>query len=281
MTTRPIAVLSVAVLNLAALNLAILGLGLCTGWGAAQAQTPVDADNSAASFSRYVIGGAVGYSPTYPGSARYDFSAQPLWAFYIGRVRLSTSRASALMGFGEDSAGAGASTELMEHKRWRFGAGVRVDSGRQSSDDPALAGLPDVRRTLRGRLYARYDLTPQINTTLGWNPDLLSRGSGATMTWDVGYRQPLGPSTEWTTGAGLTWASRQYMQSYFGTPAYQAASGLRDLHLGVGLTTALSRNWLAFGGISAQQLMGNAADSPITHRDLGWGVSLGVAYRCC
>lgn len=258
-------------------------LALLSARAVAQTAPPSPAGDSVESplFNRYVIGGAVGYAPTFAGSAHGAFSAQPLWAFYLGRVRISTSRASALLGFGEDAAGAGASTELLEHKRWRFGAGVRIDAGRQSNDDPALAGLPDVRRTLRGRLYARYDLSTRINTTLTWNPDLLGRGGGSTLTWDVGYRHRVDARTEWTTGAGMTWSSYENMQRYFGTPTVPAAAGMRDVHWGIGLTTVLGPRWLAFGGVSANQLLGHAADSPITARDLGWSVSMGLAYRCC
>ena len=80
------------------------------------------------------------------------------------------------------------------------------------------------------------------------------------------------------------------MQSYFGVPegvlqprlaAFAPGGGLRDVHTGIGLMTAITPSWIAFGGLGYSILLGNAADSPLTKSRNDWSASAGLAWRCC
>jgi outer membrane protein len=239
--------------------------------------------------SRFVLGGALMSSAEYLGSDRRDQKLSPLWAFQYGRWRLSSSRASAVLGFASDAAGPGASAELAGTKNWHVGAAFRVDHGRKTSDSPYLIGLPDVKRTLRGRIYASYTLSPQW--TIGGNvsQDLLGRGGGALASIDLGYRHWITPGIELTSGLGVSLADKRNMRTYFGISGEQAAqsglrpfaagAGFRDAHLGLGLTTALTPHWIAFGNIGVSHLLADAAHSPLTRRANNVGATLGIAYR--
>src|SRR6218665_2943983 len=103
---------------------------------------------------RYLLGASVSVGPEYEGATRLKARLKPVWAVRFGRIRIASGGGSALLGFGRGGAGDGASTQLVERDRWRLGLSLRVDSGRDSGDADTTRGLPDVRRTLRARLYA-------------------------------------------------------------------------------------------------------------------------------
>ncbi len=254
--------------------------------------TPARADDvvdSTLTQSRFVLGATFVSSADYPGSDRSETKLRPLWAYQYGRWRLSTSRASAVLGFATDAAGPGASAELVSNKNWHLGAAFRFDSGRKASDSPYLHGLGDVARTLRGRLYASYTLSQQWSIGGSLSQDLMGRGGGALASIDLGHRYWITPRIEWTSGLGANLADKRNMTTYFGISGEQASqsglrpfaagAGLRDVHLGTGLTTALTPHWIAFGNLGWSRLVADAANSPLTRRASSVGATLGIAYR--
>ena len=241
--------------------------------------------------ARFVVGGQFALAPDYAGASGQTLKLRPLWAVQFGRLRLSTSGASAVLGFGGDAPGPGASTDLVRTDRFKLGLALRLDHGRDSSASPDLAGLPDVRQTLRGRLGASYALDQHWVAGASLSQDLLGRGGGALGSLDMSYRDRLTPTTQWSVGAGVALADSRYMQSYFGVPAdavtpsgltpYSPGAGLRDVHTGLSLMTALSPSWIAFGGVGFSTLLADAAASPLTKSRSSWSASIGLAWRCC
>jgi len=238
---------------------------------------------------RYLLGLSVGTGPEYEGARARDTKLRPVWAAKLGRFRITTAGGSALLGFGREGAGAGASTQLIDSERWRLGISASIDGGRDSDDASTTRGLPDVRRTLRAKLYANYSLTPDWNVGASASQDVLGREGGLTTSLDLGWRFYRSATTEWTSGLGISAANGQYMRSYFGVPAsavqgsgkpaYVPGAGLRDVHLGVNFKHALSRHWFLFGGAGASRLLGPAADSPLVETPGGQSASIGVAWR--
>jgi len=239
----------------------------------------------------YVVGVNLSSSPEYPGALNNKTGLKPLWALQYGRWRFSTSGAGQVMGFGEDVQGPGASTELIRNSAFRLGAALRIDSGRASSDSAQFQGLPDVKRTLRTRLFGSYALAPEWLASAAWSQDVAGRKGGGVLNMDIGYRLRQTRHTEWTAGAGITAGTSRNLQSYFGIspegsissglPAYEAGAGLRDVHAGVGFTHALTSRWILFGAAGTSQLLSDAARSPLVHQRSGNSISLGLAYRCC
>lgn len=254
---------------------------------ASVAATPVEPQP----VTRYALGIAVSYAPEYSGAQRSVFKPRPLWAWQRGRFRVSTSGANTVLGFGSTTpdTGAGASADIAFHDRWRFGAGLRIDNGRRSSDSAELAGIPDVRRTVRLRLYSSYTLDSHWSAIATVSDDLLRRGGGASGSLDVGYGHAIGANAVWSVSAGLRVADRRYLRARYGIPpevaaatgrdAYDPRAGLESLNLGAGLTRSLSPNWIVFGGVSAASLRGGAAVSPLTTARSTWQVSVGVGWR--
>lgn len=239
--------------------------------------------------ARYLLGASVASRPEYDGASTRQTKLRPLWAFQWGRWRISTSGGSAILGFGRDAGGAGASTLLIDSSRLRLGVALRMDSGRDSGDATTTQGLPDVKRTLRARLYANYSLAPDWNLGANLSQDLLGRKGGLTGGLDLGWRFYRSPTLEWASGIGISVADATNVRSYFGVPesavaatgkpAYAPGGGLRDLHAGVSFTRPLSKHWFVFGGAGGSRLLGPAADSPLTQQRNGTYANVGVAWR--
>jgi outer membrane scaffolding protein for murein synthesis (MipA/OmpV family) len=239
--------------------------------------------------ARYLLGASVMNKPEYDGATTRETKLRPLWALQIGRWRLSTSGGSALLGFGREGGGPGASTVLIERSRLRLGFALRVDSGRKSGDASTTQGLPDVKRTLRGRIYANYSLAPDWNIGANLSQDLLGRKGGLTAGMDLGWRFYRSQTLEWTSGIGISAGNGTNLRSYFGVPesavassgkpAYEPGSGLRDVHAGVGFTKSISEHWFVFGSAGVNELLGPAADSPLVQKREGHYAAIGLAWR--
>ncbi len=252
---------------------------------AGHAAPPPDAPRA-----RWLVGATLSANPEYAGAERSSLKLVPIWAWRWGRYTLSSSRGSGLLAFGTDVAGPGASAELVKTARLKLGVSLRIDSGRKASDSAVLAGLPDVRSSLRGRLAAVYQLGKQWNVAANLSQDLLGRGGGMAAGLDLGWQRRWQPQTEWSAGVGIGLANGQRMQAFFGVPTsastatrptYQADGGAQDVHAGMGWVHAVDRRWIVFGNLGVSRLLGDAAASPLTRRAASVGAAAGLAWRCC
>ena len=107
-----------------------------------------------------------------------------------------------------------------------FGIVIEYTAEVEQIDDSYLAGLPDVQRTLRGRVAARYTLTPRWTAGLTLGSDLRNRDGSATLTPSVKYRLPSESGTLWELSLSTSLGNRDHLQTFYGiTPAAAAASG--------------------------------------------------------
>ncbi|MBV8380524.1 MAG: MipA/OmpV family protein [Paucibacter sp.] len=237
----------------------------------------------------YVLGLQYQHQPQSPGAIQQHDSFTPVWALRWGRLRLSNGGGSSLMGFGTRVYGPGASAELLSGTAWHLGISLRFDGGRNSDAADNTRGLPDVRRTMRGRVFASYSLSPDLQLSANLAQDLLGRGGGLVFGTGVDWRLAHDRVSEWTFGVGVRGGNSTYMQSYYGvTEAGSAASGMtiyapgagfEGVHAGLYYTRALDRHWIAYGSFGASRLIDAAARSPLDARPLAAGWSLRLAYR--
>lgn len=238
---------------------------------------------------RYALGLAVIDAPTYAGAAGREQKLRPLWSLRYGRFTVSGARSSGLLGAPSTERHSGASADLVRSDRWSLNLGLRFDNGRASSGDPALAGLPDIRRTLRARLNANYQLGGGFNTSLAYSADLLGRDGGGLMSWGLGYGWAPWPAARASVGVGAGWGDKRYMLTHFGIApdvamrtgrtAYTPGAGLTELSVGAVLRVPLGPRWSLTGGLSMSQLQGDAAASPLSRRDAGATASVALAWR--
>lgn len=261
---------------------------------AASAQTapPATADPTepvAGNGLSYALGLAVIDAPTYAGGAGRELKLRPLWSVRYGRFRISGARSSGLLGSPTIEKHSGASADLIDSDRWKLNLGLRFDNGRQPGDDPALAGLPEIRSTLRGRLSGGLNLGGGFSTSLAYSADLLGRDGGGQVGWGLGHGWAPWPGAKASVGVGATWADQRHMQTYFGIApdvalrtgrtAYTAGAGLLDVNAAALLQMPLGSRWTLMGGLTLSQLQGDAAASPLTRKTSNATASLALAWR--
>lgn len=234
----------------------------------------------------YLLGAALASSQSHIGSDGRELGLQPVLGFWAGRYRLSSGRASSLWNVGRETVvDPGLSTTLLSNSDWSLGASLSWDGGRKSGDEPLLAGVPDLRSTLRGKLSVGYAFAPRWSLGLGSSHDLLGRDGGGRYSASLGYRQPLSERAYWDASLSASWGNRDYMQGHYGIPAssqrtpYQPDGGIEGMGLGFGYTTAINHNWVAYASWNLSRLLGDAGCSPVVGTRQVWGASAGVAYR--
>jgi outer membrane scaffolding protein for murein synthesis (MipA/OmpV family) len=256
----------------------------------AQAQEGATPPAAAASAGlTYALGLAVIDSPTYAGASGREQKLRPLWSLRYGRFQLSGARSSGLLGAPTTEKHSGASADLIESDRVSLALGLRFDNGRSSSDDPALAGLPDIRRTLRARLNGSVRLGGGFSTNLAYSTDLLGREGGAQIGWGLGYGWAPWQAARASVGIGATWADTRYLQTYFGIApdvalrigrtAFTPGASIVDVNAGAVLRVPLGPRWSLTTGLALSQLQGDAAGSPLTRKAFGATASVALAWR--
>lgn len=257
--------------------------------GAAQAQPATD--NVALEASRdYLVGAAlVSSAPQLGSDVEQRLRLRPIWAFQLGRFRFATSGASALLSQGRNTVDTGVSTVLAGNDRWSLNTSLSIDEGRSWDDDAVFRGLPDVRATLRGRVGANAALSSRWTYSVRASQDLLGRAGGLRVDHGLSYRHPISSQTHWDLSLGAGWANGTYRQTHYGVdpapaaatgvPAFAIGSGWDTVSLGWRITSALSRHWVAYGGVGVSQLQGATARSPLVGRETAYGATVGLAYR--
>lgn len=269
---------SIGRLRMVAAMSALLSLSCATG-AHAQMQRPDD--------GWYVRLGTFGFvMPEYEGSDHYKVRPVPdVEITYDDRFFLSRE---------------GLGANLLTTDNLTVGAALAFDGGRKSSKDKALFGYRDVGDTAIGRVFAEYTID-RLMLSADVATDLLGdghKGTEATLsaTWAF---NPVG-RTMVLFGPSLTWASDDYMHSYFSTtvdrlaPAgptqlvrpgsragYKAEAGFKNAGLTAIAIHPLNDNWSVTGFAGYSRLLGDAADSPFVKdngsRDQFMG-GLGLSY---
>ena len=233
------------------------------------------------------IGPVVSSTPQYSGSSTRKVSWTPGYYLRWGRVSITNASGFQTRRY-KDDVFRGLSLDLKRSDVVRFNVALRIDNGRKSSDASGLQGIEDVRRTLRARLSATYQIGPGLKTVAGLNSDLLGRGGGNIVDLGVNYDHPLTPFTSWGLGAALTAADARYMKSWYGVnaaestasghPVYLPHAGGRDVTVGTNWRTQIDEHWVALYGGSASRLVGPAAASPLTTARRQWSLNGGLAW---
>jgi MipA family protein len=265
------------------LALLVIGMGVCRLASANGALTVPSVDEG------YLIGASVASSSSHVGHAKAQYTLKPMWAFQLGSVRVSRSRASSLMSAGREKLETGLSTDFDIFSDWRLGASLRVDNGRSFDEDPDLAGLPDVRTTLRARLSVSRPLGPNWHWNASVDQDILGRQGGMRLSQGVGYRWRVSDKTHWDFSTSATWGNGRYLQTQYGIDMasavntgrapYLLGSGWESARTSVQFTHAISEHWVTFGGLDLSRLLRGAAHSPLVGRVTTHGLSVGLAYR--
>jgi outer membrane protein len=233
------------------------------------------------------IGPQFSLAPEYNGASRRHLSVTP--GFFLRYGRLTLSNSSGFRTRRADDVFQGLGLDAVRSDRVRVNFSLRLDNGRRSAVSDKLAGIANVRRTVRVRSSATWILAEGWRVAAGWNTDLLGRGGGNIIDFGIGHDRRLTPRTLWNVGGGVNWADGRYMRSYYGVtpaespvagyPVYTPGSGLRDVALSTSFRTEINERWMALWGTTVGKVLGPAAASPLTTSTRQWSLNGAVAWR--
>lgn len=231
------------------------------------------------------VGLGYGVAPSYEGSGHYASIPVPM-------VNVNWKDTVVLGAEGLDWI-------ALKDGNLRAGVGATYDLGRDERngslpwngrDNRRLVGLGDVDGAFGGRLFASYALNPVVidgTLTQFFGSDI----DGLTFRTGVSMPHQFNQQLRITPGISTTWASDGYMSPFFtitpaqaaasvsGLRSYEAEAGFKDITAGVNAVYFIDPHWYAMGDIRLKQLLGDAADSPISEDDTSGQLVTGVGYR--
>ena len=226
------------------------------------------------------VGGGVVVGPVSPGIDAYQASPVPGFEIvYQDRVFLSARQGLGFYFFNGNN-----SLDLTA------GAAIGYDFGRDEEDaETELDGLGDIDGSAELKLFAEKKFGPfAIGGELAQG--LSDDGhNGLRGEVDASFNTRLAETTFVSVGPFVTFGDEEYLQSYYGVTAAQAARSTRftqnEQEAGfesVGLKTSVrygfADNWSLMGSAQYQHLIGDVADSPIVENEGNVSGSLFLIY---
>ena len=212
------------------------------------------------------LGAGVVQMPEYPGSDENRNQALPLISVRYKRFFLGGAPGSGSPG--------GLGAYLYESDRWSLGAVVSRDARapRKESDDERLRGLGDVDATFRAGLFTSYHIG-WLTLSASALTDVADNQQGMIANLDAELTYRPFPKLILSGGPGVSWSNEKYMQTFFGITGQQAArssfapyapaGGVSVIRASLGAQYLLTPHWFLGARVTAAQLQGDAADSPI------------------
>ena len=252
-----------------------------------------EARDKADSDWEFMVGLGAMYGPNFEGSDTSTVSALPMFNI--------TWRDRVFFGM-RDGLGA----HVYKSDKMRISTSIGFDLGRDEDDSKFLYGLGDVDASATLNAGIEYELGPitpfaKVRQHLGGTNGLQAEfgiEAGLPVAVLLGKREfqnkdataaHVRNGTMLTAEISTDWASENYMQDYFGVNARQsAASGLGQFNAGagfksvnasVGMMVPLGKQLMLNGSLGYSQLIGDAADSPITRDEGQFTAGLFLAYR--
>lgn len=160
---------------------------------------------------------------------------------------------------------------------------VGWERARDSGDDAALAGMPDIDATIELGGRVNYGMGPV--TAYGAVRKGLNGHEGVVGEIGAKYRTDLSDRLSLTSGIELDYADGDYMDTYFGVtagqatpsrPQYSAGGGLKSATARIEARYAITDNTSVLGQVEYGRLLGDAADSPLVQDRDQAAVKLGI-----
>lgn len=224
----------------------------------------------------FSLGGGAMYGTAYTGSDKYVVTPLPDVSV---EYRDGLFFANMFDGIG---------SYPLQGENYKVGASIGWDFGRSESDDKKnLRGMGDIDAAITANLMGEYSVGPLRLS------GKLTKGTGdygMTGTFEVGTMFPLfNDKLMVMASAGPTFADGDHMRNFFGVSGKQAArsgyrryepeAGLKSVGFTVGAFYALTENIDIKLMLKADQLLGDAADSPITKEKFQPSSLLTAVYK--
>lgn len=225
--------------------------------------------------------------PAFSGSS--ETKVKPNLAGFVRWRRFTITGAGGFTTREQSDVERGIDAEIVRRGKLKMNLALRFDAGRDQSSGNQLAGLGDIKPTVRARVGVRWDFAPRWQSSLAASGDILGKQGGTTATASLSYTQPIDARQRLLLGAGITAANSRYMRTWFGiTPeqsaasgyaVYQPGAGLRDVGASATWRIDFDRDWAGFAGVSEGYLVGPAGGSPLAFRRSGTTYAAGLVRR--
>jgi MipA family protein len=252
-----------------AATVAMIGLLLSGGPALAQPATSGDGaigDTDPGQGINFTLGAGAGVAPDYEGSE--DYKAVPFWNLRAGNLYHPETYVQLL--------GPRLFSNFLPDDHWRLGLAGQFIKERNDVENNQVDDLKSVDASVMLGLIAGYDFlaTPQNDLALEveGRQDVAS-DNGFLGTIRGRYGHLFAERWRLDTLVATTWASEDYMSSYFGIDAGDAAhsgldqfnadEGFKEVAFGASLTYRFLERWSTTVTGLYTRLTGDAADSPV------------------
>jgi len=261
-----------------------LGTALCVGLTAAAATALLPGQASAQRASDdyfpasvWQVGAGVAVGPRFEGSNKYKATPFPI----VGPVGLGSGE-----GFVQVRGIDDVRFRLLRGQGFEFGALAGYRGGRDSSDSPKLARFADIDDGLVLGGFGGYRMGDTF-LSASYHHQVTGEDTGGVVRLMAEQTVRLDKGTKLVGFIGTNYASKDYMQTFFGVtaaqagplPVYGASAGFKDVFTGVTATFQLDRKWTLFLSGQYTRLVGDAADSPIIDTANQFSGGAGLTYK--
>jgi outer membrane scaffolding protein for murein synthesis (MipA/OmpV family) len=255
---------------------ALVGALMSSGLALAQAVSTGDAvadpvDAGARAGVNFTLGAGAGMAPDYEGSDDYEFV--PLWNLRAGNLYHPSTFVQVL--------GPRLRSNFLPSDHWRLGLSGQFIRERDDVDNNQVDDLEKVDPSVMLGAVGGYDFFADPREHLALEVDVrqdVANDNGFLASVRGLYGRPFAERWRFDTVVGSTWASDDYMSSYFGIDAqdaarsgldeYNADEGFKDVSVAGALSYRLFDRWSVTALASYTRLIDDAEDSPVV-KDVG------------
>ncbi|MGH6945622.1 MAG: MipA/OmpV family protein [Geminicoccaceae bacterium] len=224
------------------------------------------ADTRAGGGISLTVGAGAGVAPDYEGSD--DYQAVPFWNLRAANLYHPETYVQVL--------GPHLYSNFLPDDHWRLGIAGQYIRERDDVEDDQVDDLRSVDASVMLGLIAGYDFLASLQNDLVLEVEGrqdISGDNGFLGTIRGRYGSLLAERWRFDALVSTTWASEDYMSSYFGIDAGDAArsgldqfnadEGFKEVAFGASLTYRFLENWSVTGTGTYTRLIDDAADSPV------------------
>ncbi len=207
-----------------------------------------------------VFGLGVGFAPDYEGSNEYK--AIPLVQAHVNWNQ----------GYFLSFLGNTLKANIIPSQNWHLGPLLRFRMERDNVEDDEVDEMKKVDSALETGLFAGYSGEHWM-TSVSVAKDVAAGHNGVVGELGLGYKIPFQAMGHMTMFASTTYADSDYMTTYFGVDAadaassglntYDADSGLKDASVGLTWQYNFNSNWGMLAVARYTRLLEDAKDSPV------------------
>lgn len=242
--------------------------------------------NAHAEGLSFSFGGMAVIAPKYEGSKSYKAIGFPLVIPYSASDAETGSFGSRIRFKGIDDI----RFNLLGADGFEFGPVAGYRGGRKQADGNLLGGLGDIDGGLVLGAYGAYT-TNGFTFDASYADQLTGDDTGGQLKLGALTMVPLSDTINVKAGIGATYASDDYMDTFFGVStaqsgtstaglaAYNPDAGFKDVNFNLSADIALTPVWTMKLGGKYSRLIGDAANSPVIETKNQLTGAIGLLYK--